>query len=259
MPNRATFLIDGFNLYHSVVAASKDLKGAPTKWLDIRAMCCSYLPAWGKDYALEEIYYFSALAKHREVEEPGVVAKHERFIQCLEATGIKKELSDFKPKFIPCKTCGAQTERHEEKETDVAIAIKMFELFHSGLCDTVVIMSGDTDLAPAVRTCQRIFPANKIIFLFPYKRMNRELKKLCPLSVKIRKENYPKHQFPSPFDLINGDQIPMPPGWGYKPEKERTIRIQLEFFILKNFRKTLRSIIAPISHRITRLMRDSLN
>ncbi len=39
MPSdRTTFLIDGFNLYHSVIEASNDLHAASTRWLNIRAL-----------------------------------------------------------------------------------------------------------------------------------------------------------------------------------------------------------------------------
>ena len=41
--DRVTFIIDGFNLYHSVCDAERDLKGASTKWLDIKSLCSSYL------------------------------------------------------------------------------------------------------------------------------------------------------------------------------------------------------------------------
>jgi hypothetical protein len=33
--NRTIFLVDGFNLYHSLRAASDDLGGVSTKWLDL--------------------------------------------------------------------------------------------------------------------------------------------------------------------------------------------------------------------------------
>ena len=41
--NRTTFLVDVFNLYHSVKEAGKDL-GVPTKWLDLRSLLSFYLP-----------------------------------------------------------------------------------------------------------------------------------------------------------------------------------------------------------------------
>jgi len=50
--NRTAFVIDGFNVYHSLVDASKAL-GLPdesgTKWLNLRALCESYLPVFGSD------------------------------------------------------------------------------------------------------------------------------------------------------------------------------------------------------------------
>lgn len=73
MTNRTAFIIDGFNLYHSVRQASHDLglgeKG--TKWLDIRALCSSYLHVIGGAAQLANIYYFSALATHLEATKPG--------------------------------------------------------------------------------------------------------------------------------------------------------------------------------------------
>ena len=37
--NRTTFLVDGFNLYHSLRTASEELGGASTKWLDLHVIC----------------------------------------------------------------------------------------------------------------------------------------------------------------------------------------------------------------------------
>ena len=58
MANRTVFIIDGFNLYHSVKQASKDLGLADkgTKWLDIRSLCSSYLYILGGNAQLEKIY-----------------------------------------------------------------------------------------------------------------------------------------------------------------------------------------------------------
>lgn len=54
--NRVTFLVDGFNLYHSVKEAQRDMNGVSTKWLNIRALCQSYIHHFGKDAQLGEIY-----------------------------------------------------------------------------------------------------------------------------------------------------------------------------------------------------------
>jgi len=103
--NRVSFLVDGFNLYHSVRRAERDLK-ASTKWLDIKRLCSSYLyivaQVVGERTKLEKIYYFSALARHLEAKHPKVTHRHEIFIKCLIDTGVIVELSRFKPKTIRC-------------------------------------------------------------------------------------------------------------------------------------------------------------
>ncbi len=79
---RTSFLIDGFNLYHSVKTASHDLglSGGGTRWLDIRSMCQSYLHLIDTAARLSEIYYFSALAKHLEMRKPDVTLRHKNYI-----------------------------------------------------------------------------------------------------------------------------------------------------------------------------------
>ncbi len=211
--NRTTYLIDGFNLYHSVVDASIDLAGATTKWLNIKSLCESYLQIWGKDHALEEIFYFSALATHCEPNNPGVVARHQTFISCIQSTGVIVELARFKEKQVYCRNCKKYTTHHEEKETDVALAIKILELCVRGKCDTIVVVTGDTDIAPAIRTARILYPHVGFRMLFPYKRKNKELAQLCPGSAKIKAAVYTGHQFPDPFTLTDGTTLAKPPTW----------------------------------------------
>lgn len=210
---RVTFIIDGFNLYHSVRGAAKDLGGVSTKWLDIKSFCSSYIYLFGKNAVLHEIHYFSALAKHLEASNSDVTRRHEDFIRCLQATGVIAELNRFKKKSMLCPSCKHRFNRYEEKETDVAVAVKLLELFIVDSCDVVVLVTGDTDLAPAFRTASKLFIGKKVVFAFPYKRKNQELAKLAPGSFEIKKEQYVKHQFPDPYVLPDGSKVPKPSGW----------------------------------------------
>jgi uncharacterized LabA/DUF88 family protein len=211
--NKTTFLIDGFNLYHSLKRADRDLGRACTRWLDLRALCASFLYAIGNNAQIEEIYYFSALAKHLEATHPEVTQRHLKYIKCLEATGVIVELGRFKPKDSWCPHCNISSVKYEEKETDVAISVKLMELFFQNSCDTAVLVTGDTDIAPAVRTAKRFFPQKAICFLFPYRRKNNELDKLSSASFHIKKERYLKYQFPDPFPLPSGREISKPAKW----------------------------------------------
>jgi len=201
--NRVAFLIDGFNVYHSIVQLREDT-GHSTKWLNLYSLCFSYIPAlFGREHKLESVYYFTALAEHYRSRNPEKIGRHKAYIKCLESTGIEVIYGRFK------WTGG----KYEEKQTDVAIAVKLLEIFYTDKCDTAVIISGDTDLIPALETCRNLFPERKVIFGFPYERSNAELSTLVPESFKIKQKKYKKHQFSNPVTLTDGNRIHKPSGW----------------------------------------------
>ncbi|MBT9160509.1 MAG: NYN domain-containing protein [Dehalococcoidia bacterium] len=212
--NRTIFLVDGFNLYHSLVEAHHDGRAATAKWLDLRKLCCSYLPLagriGGKRADMEHIYYFSAPPTHRSQDK---IDRHALYMRCLRASGVDVQLGRFKKKSVHCNKCNRDFFTHEEKETDVAIATKLFEICHLEQCDTAILMTGDTDLAPAVVTCKRIFPNKPIFFAFPYKRTNAELAKIAPESFSIKLRSCLKCQFPDPLVLADGTEIKKPDLW----------------------------------------------
>ena len=105
------------------------------------------------------------------------------------------------------------SQHFEEKETDVAISIKLLELFHKDRADTIVLVTGDTDLAPAVRTAKKLFPAKRVWFLFPYKRKNKELAQLADGHCNIKKERYANAQFGPRISIKSGRVISKPVGW----------------------------------------------
>jgi uncharacterized LabA/DUF88 family protein len=162
---------------------------------------------------LTNIYYFSALAAHLEAAKPDVTARHRTYIRGLESTGVTVQLSRFKEKEIRCPACGHRNVRHEEKETDVAIAAKLIEVFATDECDSAVLVTGDTDVAPAVRVAQRLYRNKRVYFAFPYRRKNKELAQLVPTCFQLSREAYVKHQLPDPVTLPDGTQVSKPAGW----------------------------------------------
>ncbi|MBN2327619.1 MAG: NYN domain-containing protein [Candidatus Omnitrophica bacterium] len=120
---------------------------------------------------------------------------------------------NFKNNESHCTSCHGNFIKHEEKETDVALSIKLIELFITHECDIAAIMTGDTDIAPAVKTTKKLFPHSQILFIFPAFRKNKSLLKLCPHSFAINSQQYAKHQFPNPYTLKNGKIIHKPDSW----------------------------------------------
>jgi len=205
------FLIDGFNLYHSILGIKYHHKGLLVKWLDICSLCNSLLHNIDTTATLEKVYYFSAYAYH--LNDPGVIQRHSDYIKCLESTGIEPILGRFKPKTVNCTLCRRDFIKHEEKETDVAIAAKLLEVLEKKECETVVLVTGDTDIVPAVKIANSLFSNSLILCAFPFGRKNRELQQLAPRSFKIRLKSYVNNPFPNPVVLVDGTEIYKPASW----------------------------------------------
>jgi uncharacterized LabA/DUF88 family protein len=213
--SRITFLVDGFNLYHSIVDLHDDT-GVNCRWLDIRSLCGSFLSAIGNGAVIDAIYYFSALAYHKETWKPGTVGRHRVLLDALSSTGVLFEPGKFKPKQVDyrCEQCGhaGAMVRHEEKETDVGIASKMIELSIRPSVNGIVLLSGDTDLVPAMRTVHRLSQASLYVML-PYKRYNNAFDRLTTLRFSLTRDHYARHQFPDPIVLPDGTSIAKPLEW----------------------------------------------
>jgi len=208
---RVSFLVDGFNMYHSLREAAG---GAKTlNWLDLDALCRSYLQLFAKTAILERIYYFSAFAGWRKKADATVVDRHKVYIAALGSKGVVIQMGRFKTKDVWCKNCKQNHKAHEEKETDVAIGAKLLELFVTNACDLAVLVCGDTDIVPAVTTAQRLFPGKRVVCAFPFNRANAELQQLCPGSFKVSAKQYARHRFPNPVTLPDGTKLQKPVGW----------------------------------------------
>lgn len=231
---RVHFIVDGFNLYHSVKAAERRRPGPKLRWLDQHALCLTLVRSvFGRGARLEGVHYFSALATHLITRKPDVVARHELYIRALEGSGVIVSLGTFKSKDridalsqyqfrvhrklpwwrIPINCVRVKYRSHEEKETDVAIACKLLDLLHGGHCDTAVLVSGDTDLAPAITTARRLFPAVGVCVAFPFERHNADLKRIASRTIKLTPALYGSHQFPVRVQDRHGAWVEKPATW----------------------------------------------
>lgn len=224
MARTVAFLVDGFNVYHSL-RQIEDLTGSRVKWLDLSALLQRHLSQvraalGGERVEIGKIYYFSALARHLTPVDPGIVDRHCAYIAALEHTGVEVVLAHFKGKDVRCPHCKRQFKRYEEKETDVAIALKLIEVFARNEADTVVVVSGDTDLLPAMRSSRRLFPDRKIGVAFPFNRHTAQMQQEADYSFHLRQKEVERAQFASTLTLPDGAVIQRPVssvGNGWRP------------------------------------------
>lgn len=157
---RVTAFVDGFNLYHAV----DDTGLEHLKWLDLWALGRVFAPA--PQYELTDVFYFSAYATWRA----SAYARRRAYVAALEAVGVTPVLGAFKAKTRRCHVCFAEWTAHEEKETDVNIALAMLDGAFRDRYDRALLFTGDSDLAPAVRLVLRDFPDKHVRIITPSRR-----------------------------------------------------------------------------------------
>lgn len=210
---RVAFFVDGFNLYHSVKAAERLMPDSQLKWLDIPALCESYLYQIGGGATLESVHYFTAYAEYLRSLNPEKVNRHKAFVRALTACKANAHIGHFRKKRVWSHQIEKWVNAFEEKETDVAIACEVLAMALEDQLDAAVLITGDSDFAPVHRCFAEHFPNKSLLFAFPFNRASKELKKLCPNAFSISKEAYAKHQLPDEIRLPSGKYVTIPDAW----------------------------------------------
>ncbi|MBI2811919.1 MAG: NYN domain-containing protein [Candidatus Melainabacteria bacterium] len=156
--DRVISLIDGFNLYHAIARLNLPY----LKWIDLQALSGQFILKRSED--LVKVYYFSTIASHMP---PAVQQRQTTYIRALKLTGVQAILGQFKKKSRYCSICKVHYIGYEEKETDVNIALTLFDLANEDQYDRAMVISNDSDLAPAIKKVLERFPNKKITIVAP--------------------------------------------------------------------------------------------
>ena len=154
---KVSVFIDGFNLYHAI----DDLGKHQLKWLDLRKLSEQFAPK--PDFTITAVFYFSAYAYWRRDAQ----VRHREYVKALKATGVTPIMGKFKEKDRSCRKCGHSWKDHEEKETDVNIATYILREAYKDSYDILLLISADSDLAPAIRLVKKDFPEKRTRVIFP--------------------------------------------------------------------------------------------
>jgi NYN domain len=145
MKKRVHALVDGFNLYHAIHNLRIQGDNNHLKWVNLRMLIEHYVPA--SDFSLQAVKYFSAFATWK----PDQHRRHRIFVAANQAVGVDVVMGRFKEKDRRCLRCNHSWVAHEEKETDVNIAIHALMGAFKDEYDMLLLVSADSDLSPAVR------------------------------------------------------------------------------------------------------------
>lgn len=209
---RVAAFVDGFNLYHAV----DDLAHQHYKWLDIKKVLGEFIDP--KLHQLAGVYYFSAYATWL----PDAHKRHEAFVKALVHTGVTAILGKFKNKPKWCNACGAGWTGHEEKESDVNLALAITRGAYRDEYDEAFLVTGDSDIAPAVRMVQADFPKKKFKLVTPPgRRHSKELGSLANKLVRIKEFHLQRCLLPASIVEASGTVIvTRPPKYDPPPPPE---------------------------------------
>jgi uncharacterized LabA/DUF88 family protein len=206
---RTIVYIDGFNLYYGAISGTPSLK-----WLDLARFCRLLRP----HDDLRLIRYFSAL-----IDGPKK-PNQEAYLRALATTPlIEITLGKFKRKTVKCgvTSCtwvgGKIYRTQEEKRTDVNIAVFMLDDAYQNSCDHFILLSGDSDLVPAVNMVRLRFPSKKITVYVPSRNPTRgaavEIRTAAHVSRTLPLNFLSKSQFPNQIPDGVGGFITRPASW----------------------------------------------
>ncbi|KQQ89464.1 NYN domain-containing protein [Arthrobacter sp. Leaf137] len=203
--NRAIFYVDGFNLYNGL----RDDSGKKRLWLDLVALAKNLRP---NSNVVRVNYFTSPIAG-----APESIRRQQHYQYALKTKYpnlIKIIHGRHEPRDVECLSCSATWQHYEEKETDVNIALSILQDAYSGAADDMFIVSGDTDLLPAVRMAQTVNQKLFVTAAFPPARYSKAIQTELPSSFTIGDAKLRASQLPEEFkDGLTQKMYKRPPGW----------------------------------------------
>ncbi|MBI5707069.1 MAG: NYN domain-containing protein [Armatimonadetes bacterium] len=205
--------IDGFNLYYGLA------KPLGCKWVDLQQHFERQFP---QDDILF-IGFYEAL-----VTGPNR-ANQEAYLDALQTKPkVRVVLGEMKPKRRECRVAGCDYKGprdypgFEEKHTDVSIAIAIVDDTHRGLYDKLIVVTGDTDIVPAIALAKKRRPEQQIVTCIPALDKERILgaKPLVDVSDRYTRVDaglFPHCQFPTSFLDTTGVKHTRPNSWRQAP------------------------------------------
>jgi len=208
--------IDGFNLYYGTLAQS------PYRWLDLDRFARRLRPSDD----IRKFKYFTAM-----VSGP-TRPNQDAYLRALESRpSIEVILGNFKEKTVECSNpnCPGQPRKvrrfktKEEKRTDVNIALHMLDDLYQKRCDRFVLISGDSDLVPAIELLSARMSTAKVNVYIPVpigsasgarERSYKNELRTVSTTVKELPSQLLRHSLlPDPVVLPDSTTLSMPAAW----------------------------------------------
>lgn len=215
---RAGFYVDGFNLYHAI----DDLKKPYLKWLSLRRLA-DRISSQNK-VKTEEIVFCTAYF-------PGDFNKrkrHEAYVNALIEEDVRVLFGHTTKEPSDCRSCGHMWDQPREKETDINVALSLYEAARSKAIDVAFLITADTDQAATLKFVKRYCDGVQVITLTPPRRSSAtHLKDNATRTFKLSETDLDLSVLPPMIQPSNGRLIVRPreytppKGWMHPDERRK--------------------------------------
>ena len=169
--DRVTFYVDGFNFYYGLRTQMNVCKSwYQAYWIDMVKLFEQFL---SEEQELVKVIYFTASPL-----SPDKSSRQSAFLNAnrvLNKGRFEIVRGKYLIKYINCPNCNYAISRPEEKKTDVNISVRMMGDCVQNLTDTIVLVSGDSDLLPPIEFIQKNYPQKKVRAFFPPAIFSRDI------------------------------------------------------------------------------------
>lgn len=202
MPERVLGYIDGFNLFGGL----KESGWTRYLWYDPCLLVSNLLTP---QQVLVGVKYFTT-----RLSGPGDSWECQKtFLEALECQSkCVVHFGQYQRDPRSCPQCGASSLVWKEKMTDVNIAVEIVSDGFQDAYDTALLISGDSDLVPALQKLKVMSGKRKVV-AFPPKRTSRSLAAVCPANFVIGRAKLAASQFPDEVVKPDGTRLHRPLPW----------------------------------------------
>ncbi|WP_346799448.1 NYN domain-containing protein (plasmid) [Halomonas sp. Bachu 37] len=181
---QTAFFIDGYNVFYGLLA------GTSYKWLDLPSLLHAIAHENDPLSQVAEIHYFTSPVQPA-LATRGIQSKQaqDTYIRALKVRGVQVHWGRHRldhrlaPRFVSSEVPASRQDQVaiwnlEEKETDVRIGIAMYQMAarqcwgkpRSEHIEQIVLVSGDTDMTPALEAIREDFPHLRIGIIVPHRK-----------------------------------------------------------------------------------------
>lgn len=172
------------NVFHALKDSFGDISGK----IDPQKLSASFLK---KSEILSQVHYFTA----NPTQKAPSLERYISHLKSIQSNSFLLHFGEFRNRNRKCTECHKTFATVEEKETDVNIAVKLLDLAINDEFDTAFIISGDSDLASAIKMTKKNFPEKKVGVVIPYGRKAKILKQHADFAMKMKAIHVETSQF----------------------------------------------------------------